>query len=560
MPTTPSALFPATWPGWLPLAIPPAAFALSWSCARLGSAIALGPFRRSQGESWTERARLAHVARMANGKATILLPPAFGLLAYDATRVVGTRGWLPARLAMVLAAAAALLGVILVAERTRRVILGAAALRPGREGRLIWLILGPQLLIFGLLFLMIPAAWGPRAVASLAVGAAVLAFSMGGGWLALARRVGLARPASPRLAAIVARAAERVGVRPRGVDELKAPEANALAMLFCGRLVFTDGILTALDDDGLTAVAAHELGHLAEPRRVKVARAAGASALLLPAAAWPVGHTFGWGAFLGLMLAFVIAIVALNRVARRMEERSDAVGRAHEGDAGTYARALEEIHRANLIPAVLLGKGRRQVHPFLYDRMLAAGVEPAYPRPGPPSKGRLRLATLPALGLFTLAVSAGTFGVALSPPGIPSRAPARRVDPGRIARARTLADDARRSLADGDAEEAAEDYEAAGQLDPTEPRYPADLAVVLAGLGRCDEARIAAQDAARRLARGEAVRPDAAGRQAVEAALRAVAHCPGESEETSLLDESPLPPRPTRGRVGIARQRASGSP
>lgn len=82
-----------------------------------------------------------------------------------------------------------------------------------------------------------------------------------------------------------------------------------------------------------------------------------------------------------------------------MEERSDELGHAHEGEtAGTYARALEKLYEANLMPVVGPAK---EVHPHLYDRMIAAGVTPDYPRPTPPPP-RDFMANLPSLVLLLL--------------------------------------------------------------------------------------------------------------------------------------------------------------
>jgi len=67
-----------------------------------------------------------------------------------------------------------------------------------------------------------------------------------------------------------------------------------------------------------------------------------------------------------------------------MERRADAMATVHEGPSpGTYARALERLYQINQMPAVMPGK---RTHPNLYDRLLAAGVTPAYPRPAAPAR------------------------------------------------------------------------------------------------------------------------------------------------------------------------------
>ena len=82
------------------------------------------------------------------------------------------------------------------------------------------------------------------------------------------------------------------------------------------------------------------------------------------------GDLLYWGAILG-------------RFTRKAEESADASAKESEASEGTYARALEKIHAASLIPAVL---NRNATHPHLYDRMIKAGITPEYARPAPPSK------------------------------------------------------------------------------------------------------------------------------------------------------------------------------
>jgi len=59
--------------------------------------------------------------------------------------------------------------------------------------------------------------------------------------------------------------------------------------------------------------------------------------------------------------------------------RADHIANSNELDPGTYARALERIYEDNLLPAV--NAKDRATHPHLYDRLLAAGVTPQFPRP-----------------------------------------------------------------------------------------------------------------------------------------------------------------------------------
>ena len=62
-----------------------------------------------------------------------------------------------------------------------------------------------------------------------------------------------------------------------------------------------------------------------------------------------------------------------------MEKRADLTAKSNQLEAGTYARALLRLHEDNLIPAVL--RRGQATHPHLYDRLLATGTTPDFPRP-----------------------------------------------------------------------------------------------------------------------------------------------------------------------------------
>ena len=75
-----------------------------------------------------------------------------------------------------------------------------------------------------------------------------------------------------------------------------------------------------------------------------------------------------------------------------MEIRADVFGsRVHE-DKSIYARALSKLYQANEVPAVMGRK--RMAHPHLYDRLLAAGITPDFPRPDPPARWGGKVANL----------------------------------------------------------------------------------------------------------------------------------------------------------------------
>ena len=233
----------------------------------------------------------------------------------------------------------------------------------------------------------------------------VLATSAGAG-VAVASVLRLARPGSERLRRAVAVATAATGIDPRGVYEVDLTMANALALPLVGLLVFTTPAVTALDESQIAAIARHELGHVSESRRVVAARmlgvvlVVGGLVLARPLSAVLAGDDSTWrliAAAAIVVVCFVLARLLLRPLLRRMEERADAIARAHDAHDGEYARALEAIYAANLMPAVTLAK--KGVHPHLYDRLVAAGVTPAWPRPAPPSRGRVRGAMFACMGV-----------------------------------------------------------------------------------------------------------------------------------------------------------------
>jgi Zn-dependent protease with chaperone function len=228
--------------------------------------------------------------------------------------------------------------------------------------------------------------------ALLAAVALILTWSRGAG-VDLMGHLGMAHPAGPELTEIVRQRSERLGLEPRPVTVLDWEGANAFAFPLAQRLVFTTGALECLGAEQLAGVADHELGHLTEGRGVLLARTASALAYAPLVALAPVTRLAGFvGPLLLLGLAILIS-AATGRMRRRMEERADE--HAHAEDGPAYGLALEALYRHNRAPAVL-GKGP---HPDLADRMKAAGVEPSWPIPEPPSKWT------PQLGLIVAALA-----------------------------------------------------------------------------------------------------------------------------------------------------------
>jgi Zn-dependent protease with chaperone function len=494
-----------------------AAFFLSLLSARLGAALALRPLRRARDLTWAERARLAHPARLAARVNSFLLP---GLQIVVAFAVAPPLCGLPAEAFALLLILASYAGAALVAFRVERRI---------RQGRytvgqwlravsILWLLFYGWVLVLLALFLLMPATFNARAWLLLAAGAAaVLLFQVWGGFY-LAWLVGLVKPASARLHGIVARAAGGMGVAVRGVHELAFPAPNAWAFPFLGRLAFTPELLAGLDDEELAAVAAHELAHLGESPLAHLGRLLPVVLAVPLAAARPLVAEFGLLA-LASVAPFLLGAVLSRRLSRRLERRADRLAKEWQTQEGAYARALGKLGEANLAPLVEPGKGSS--HPHLYDRLVAAGAPPDFPRPRPPARSRALL----GLGVSYLALLAAWLGLVFARPSLPPRGGDERA----ILRSLTLGGRTATDLSDlalarrdaGRIDEAAVLYQAAAEIVPDSPYYPASQALALAALGRCGEADGAAREAERRQQRD----PRFAEESAVGIAREAVLGC-----------------------------------
>lgn len=340
------------------------------------NALALRSWRRSAGQHWTERARALYPA-LVSRKINQLAIPAL-LVAIVRIRFPE----LPWTEIALVAYAGALLGSFPMDREIHQdlrfgvwahLTFAAAfvqGLRWGAWGAAI--ILMPREVT--VTSLLIPFGWV----------ALVIALELGLA-LTLLRWVKLLIPASPHLRSLVDQANRHLNVKVKSVWELKTLVANALAITTTQELLFTTPLLKQLSDDEVVAVAAHELGHLAESPSVKIVRVVGALTLLPLIFINPVAPMLdpqGIFALLGLCWAIYYAI---RKMRRAMEKRADRMAVEQINDPTIYARALEKLYRVNQIPAVLASK-QAGVHPNLYDRMTAAQVTPDYPRPQPPPR------------------------------------------------------------------------------------------------------------------------------------------------------------------------------
>lgn len=110
---------------------------------------------------------------------------------------------------------------------------------------------------------------------------------------------------------------------------------------------------------------------------------------------------FGIVGLVPLLTVMVLLQVFYRRLSMRMEKRTDQIAIENQREEGIYARALEKLHENNRGPAV--NPSNLRTHPHLYDRMLAAGITPDYPRPQAPKRltwvGVVYLGTLVLLSI-----------------------------------------------------------------------------------------------------------------------------------------------------------------
>ncbi len=471
-------------PAWLPLVagLPLLAvgFGIGLLTTGLASWVARAGIRAEPDQHWTVTASAQYPARQVATTSTLLCV-AFAVTSL--TTLLGPLCPIPSTPMGILIGLATLWGCALPAAR----VAPAPAFRKGTLDhlrglliRLLFLSTG-GVVVVAMLVLLEPR-FDARNVAIASVGFLAYTGSIVWGALPLARVLGLLRPPSERLRAAVERASQRTKVVPRAVFEIDLPMANAFALVVPRWIVFTTAC-SALGEREIEAIACHELGHLSEPRAVVCARVLAGYRL------FPVGFLAVLYSSVGVeqtLVSFVALFLAVHlaqrALARRMEVRADRVAHVHEDDAGVYALALEHLYQLNLAPAVLAGRGA--THPALYDRMKAAGVEPSWPRPRPPSRGRLLAGSGVAILVGPLALfSVGWLGLGYSG-GHPLWSIAIRGGSASDFRALGY----QREQQD-DTEGAITFYRAAVDLSPERSFYRAQLAEQLAIGERCDESR-----------------------------------------------------------------------
>jgi len=239
------------------------------------------------------------------------------------------------------------------------------------------------LVLLMMLALLVPRWLDSGSVAIMAVSFALsLALTLGLG-LPCAQAVGLLTAAPARLEKVVAETCALQGYPLPRVFVLHWRWANAMAFSFAPVIAFTPASLRLLSDEELAAICAHELAHRQETRAQKLVRLSGLL-VIFPAFTLPVwAKEFGAPGIIIPLAFFAVGTRFLRGFSQRMEKRADQAAHGVSEDPAVFAGALEKCYRFNMVPAVM--RGKRHTHPHLYDRLIAAGIQPSYPRPEAPS-------------------------------------------------------------------------------------------------------------------------------------------------------------------------------
>lgn len=340
--------------------------------------------RRAPGPDvhWSVRARWAQECRAAATHAGLVAVMTVGFVSFNATHPLGLLASALSVSSMAAAAAGAQFAF-------RRLLPSLFKATTSRE-RLADLAFGPGTFYY---WALAPFVWLPFVTSAFDTQTGMvlsLAFTMHFAWgvaaLQLWRAFGLITSPAPEVEALVRETAEHTRTPLRHVWVWRWTSPNAFAFPASNDIALTSRLIHILTPEELSAVVLHELAHLREPRRMLVLRL-GLSLLPLSLLLLrPVFVAHGFLGVLALLCGLVVVWFAGMWLTQRAEHTADAG--AHGEDASpAYASALEKLHEDRLLPAVIGGRGPKS-HPDLYDRMIAAGVTPDFPRPLPPETGR----------------------------------------------------------------------------------------------------------------------------------------------------------------------------
>ena len=343
--------------------------------AAFANRVGLGEWQRNISAHWTERARLLWPARATAGINSIIIP----IVIHSVHRLVSPETSAP----WLFNGLAAFVGAQLAGYRLDRAVYPTLTFRQWRHN----VISGWGFQFSFLLLCVVAGAWMPAepgwGILIVTAAYLVLHFLVALEYhLKVLRWLGLLRPADARLQRIVNEASARANIPVRATWILTSVAPQALAFPAQHQLLFSDSLLELCDDEEVSVICAHELAHLTESRLTLAGRCLGSLVYFPLIYFGPAIHQFGP---LGIFLP-ICGLVAINHfsqwLSQKMERRADDAATGAQTNEGLYARALEKLYEKNLLPAV--NSKHQRTHPHLYDRMLAAGLTPAYDRPAPP--------------------------------------------------------------------------------------------------------------------------------------------------------------------------------
>lgn len=355
-----------------------AAFLISWVFAEAIVWMLARPWRAAPEAHWTERARLAFAPGQAQIWLGAFFPPALAVIGISALQVLtGSNPPDPVFVFWI----AGLFGVLVARYRFVKECWGARVnLRNWISGIVVLVItMASHWVVLLFTLNLMPEKFGTRSF-----------FVFGGGFVAqlclligntawLLRWLRVAHVAPMHLTAMVEGLCLEMGVKGKvTVYVFEWAQVNALASIFHRWIGFSSEMIKALSLEELRSIAAHELGHLLEPAWLRWIR------IIQKFSYLPTVFIFMYGGRYGFFFGF-LAILAIHAANKRVvlygEKRADRLQSA-ASQSEVYMSAMVKLHELNLQPAVMPGK---QTHPDLYDRLLAAGIQPDFARPLAPS-------------------------------------------------------------------------------------------------------------------------------------------------------------------------------
>ena len=334
--------------------------------------IGLMPWRRAPDAHWTERARLLYPARETAGRFRVLLPVLIPLFWYN--HDYSSCEWVINILSTYLGAVVGCYP--LFRESSPRVTFKWWFYSTFCHAIFnVYLIGG---LLACITFMPPVLGWQTLVVVILYF---ALANPLPGEILnGLSLRAGYLKPAGERLQRLVRDAAVVAGVVPKTVWQLTWPYPSIRVTPGRPAIFATDQLLADFSDEEIVALCTRELAKISAPKSFWDKPLAFRLCLLPALFIIPLNHYWPAHGLLMIVPALFLAVWA-NRNSLKRKLDADQVAAGPPTPDSPFARALEKIHRENLLPAVSGGDLRLD----LYQRMITGGITPDFPAPKPPS-------------------------------------------------------------------------------------------------------------------------------------------------------------------------------